>query len=297
MELRHLHHFVAVAEARSFTEAARRLGVVQSSVSLGVQALERELEVELFERTSRRVALTPAGAALLPHAYAAQDALTAGGDAVRALHEGLAGTVEIGSTGAADPATLARSLAAFRRRHPGVVVRLRVLGSAAATCDALRSRTVDLALLPIVEPLPPDVEIVPLETGTMVAVLPADDELATRSRLTLRHLRDRDFVDAPAGSAARTVVDRAFQQAELTRTVTIEAADTTAVLGCVGAGLGVAIVPRSAVGVVPPGVVVKDLRPGVHWAAGIALMRGRHLSAAGSALLDELRATSGEHPA
>ena len=65
MELRHLQYFVTVAEERNFTRAAARLHVVQSGVSAAIKALERELGAELLHRTSKRVSLTDAGAALL----------------------------------------------------------------------------------------------------------------------------------------------------------------------------------------------------------------------------------------
>src|SRR6478609_10092975 len=68
MELRHLECFVAVAEELNFTRASRRLHVVQSAVSASIRALERELGARLLERSSQRVALTDAGAALLPRA-------------------------------------------------------------------------------------------------------------------------------------------------------------------------------------------------------------------------------------
>ena len=68
MEIRQLEHFAAVAEERSFTRAARRLNYVQSALSVSIQSLERELGLRLFDRDTRRVALTDAGEALLPAA-------------------------------------------------------------------------------------------------------------------------------------------------------------------------------------------------------------------------------------
>jgi DNA-binding transcriptional LysR family regulator len=68
MELRHLEHFIAIAEESSFTQAARRLHLSQSALSVSIRALERDLGARLFERTSHEVALSDAGRALLPEA-------------------------------------------------------------------------------------------------------------------------------------------------------------------------------------------------------------------------------------
>ena len=97
-DLRHLRLFLAVAEERNFTRAAERVHMAQQAVSKAVAQLERELGVELLERTTREVRLTPAGAALLA---AGPDALAGVERAFAAAVEvgrGLAGTVRLGAT-------------------------------------------------------------------------------------------------------------------------------------------------------------------------------------------------------
>ena len=84
MELRQLEHFVAVAEERSFTRAARRSNIVQSGLSMSMRALEEEVGTKLFKRSVRGVVLTPAGEAMLPEARRAIAAVTSARVAVDA---------------------------------------------------------------------------------------------------------------------------------------------------------------------------------------------------------------------
>ena len=113
VELRHLEYFLAVADNRSFTEAAKRLNVVQSGVSATIKALERELGVELFVRGPTGVVLTPAGEELRPRARDTLDAARAAKDAVNATRGAVRGTVTVGtlpSIGVVDLPTLLADL-------------------------------------------------------------------------------------------------------------------------------------------------------------------------------------------
>src|SRR5271155_2936066 len=96
VELRQLSHFVAVAEEGSFTRAARRLNYVQSALSVSVQALERELGVRLFERTTHRVTLTGPGAEILPAARRTLTAAEETRDIAAAVKGVLRGRLRVG---------------------------------------------------------------------------------------------------------------------------------------------------------------------------------------------------------
>src|ERR1700688_2413107 len=96
VELRHIQHFVAVANAGNFTRAASHVHIVQSGLSASVQALERELGVPLFLRNGRTVVLTDAGRAFLPEARKVLAAVDAARDAVLDVKGGLRGTVRVG---------------------------------------------------------------------------------------------------------------------------------------------------------------------------------------------------------
>lgn len=129
MELRHLQHFVAVAEDQHFTRAAERLMVSQSGLSSSIRALERELQAPLFVRTTRRVTLTAAGRALLGEAERILAQVRSAHDAVAAVQGLLRGTLTLGAEQCIAGVHVATLLAAFRRRHPDVEICLRQAGS------------------------------------------------------------------------------------------------------------------------------------------------------------------------
>ena len=125
IELRHLRYFTAVAEESSFTGAARRMHVTQQVLSAQVRKLEEILGVQLLERTSRGVALTPAGAAFLE---SARDTLASLDRAVAAAHNAaraVTGELTVGLSVAAGGALPTTLLAAFEQAEPGIQIRLR----------------------------------------------------------------------------------------------------------------------------------------------------------------------------
>ena len=157
MELRQLEYFAAVAGERSFTRAARRLHVVQSAVSAGITALERDLGVLLLERTAQRVRLTEAGAAFLPEALAAVlDSAAVARQVASELGHGVRGSVRVGmlaDLGLMDMPGLARD---FRARYPGVELHLRDSGGSAGMLKALSDYEIDVAFAASTGPLPPE---------------------------------------------------------------------------------------------------------------------------------------------
>lgn len=139
MELRHLEHFVAVAEEHHFTRAAERLMISQSGLSASVRALEQELGAPLFVRSTRSVELTAAGEALLAEASRALSSVRAAREAVDAVQGLMRGVLTIGTEQCVAGVDLPALLARFRSRHPGVEIRLRQAGSAALVQDITTS--------------------------------------------------------------------------------------------------------------------------------------------------------------
>jgi DNA-binding transcriptional LysR family regulator len=194
VELRQLRYFVAVAEELNFTRAAERLHIAQQPLSAAIARLETQLGAPLFERTTRRVTLTDAGAALLDPARAALQAAETAVDAVRAVTAGEAGDVSMGLSAGAWYG-LGEFFEALQRRHPAL--RLHVhQQSTRPLLDAVRAGRLDLAVGLCVRP-PDDLEVRRLKDEPVVLVVPAAHALADRA--TLQDVADATFaLDDPA---------------------------------------------------------------------------------------------------
>ncbi|MEV5574340.1 LysR family transcriptional regulator [Spirillospora sp. NPDC052269] len=243
MELRQMEVVVAVAEEGGFTAAARRLNVVQSAVSGTVRALERELGVKLFERTTHRVTLTSAGAAFVPaarNALRAAEAARAAADEARGRLRGVltVGTMQGVWLG------LGRALAELRAEHPELTVRLRQ----AAVADirtALRDGSVDVAVVAFDRQQRRGLEVRSLAREEMVLAAAPARAFQQDDTVTFAETAGMPFVDFAPGWAIRAAVDRAYRAAAVERTPVFEANDIVAAAELVQHDLGVCVMPES----------------------------------------------------
>lgn len=295
MELRQLATFVTVAEELSFTRAARRLNVVQSGVSASVQALERELGAQLFNRSSQRVALTEAGAVLLPAARRTLAEAAAARAAVDELSGRLGGTLAVGTMQSAAPIDLAAILGRFHARHPHVTVRLRhgPAGSAVLAQELLDEQ-LDLAFISLPGRPPAGLALRPLATETMVVVCPPGHALARQATVSLARLGQETFVDFPPGYGNRMVVDRAFAAAGVERSVPFEVADFAAAADLVRHGLGIAFLPAFAATPLDDLHILRVRARAPRWELSAATLAARPASAALRALLADVEASARE---
>ncbi|MFI9320001.1 LysR substrate-binding domain-containing protein [Kitasatospora aureofaciens] len=185
MELRQLRCFVAVAEELHFGRAAERLLLGQPAVSQQVRRLERELKVELFDRSPRYVRLTPAGERFLP---AARDVLSAE-DAARALAADLAvpAVLRLGTvTGLAERLDLI--LDTYQRQAPGVRVELQSV-PVRERLTRLSDGRLDAAFVRGAIPgNSPELRFLPVWDDELVVVLPARHALAQQPEVDLADL-------------------------------------------------------------------------------------------------------------
>jgi DNA-binding transcriptional LysR family regulator len=260
MDLRQLEIAVAVAEEGGFTAAALRLHTVQSTVSTVIRALERDLGTALFERTTHRVALTPAGLAFLP---AARAALTAAEQA-RATVDGaswkVSGCVRIGVMPGcwAEPH---RVLAKLRREHPAVRAEVRMAHPDELSA-AVRKSTVDV-MVGVADGDGTDGLVRrSLRREEMVLVTAPTSE---GGALTMAEAAELAVVDFAPGWAVRQVTDRAFRDAGVARVVSCEVAEIGAAVELVRHDFGACLLPESVAGRFPELRVRRFTGGGPRW--------------------------------
>src|SRR6476620_7791196 len=192
MDLRQIRYFIAVAEERSFTVAARRLNLSQPPLSQQIQSLEAALGAQLLYRTSRRVELTQAGEALLARARAIQQQIKLAEDEVRAIGAGLVGSLDIGATGSILRGRLADLLAAYRKVAPAVKMTVHEQAPALQIA-ALLNRTTNISLnrsIPAEDALSSELAW-PEE---VVVAMPETHQLARGKRIALGDLASEDHI-------------------------------------------------------------------------------------------------------
>ena len=244
MELRHLRYFMMVAEELHFGRAAQRLHIQQPPLSRQIQLLEAELGFPLFERSRRRVELTPAGSALLGRARQVFDALDVAIRDARSASEGESGRLVVGYPSSLAYSGLTELLRAFRTRFPLVEVALRELPPG-DQIDALKAGSLDVGFVRTSLDDPVLVaELVRRES--LMVVLPDDHPLSARRTIPLEALAQEPFVMFPRarGPAFFDQLMALCGAAGFAPRIVQEAPQLD-IISMVAAGFGVSIMPSS----------------------------------------------------
>jgi DNA-binding transcriptional LysR family regulator len=283
MDLRQLSYFVAVAEEGQFTRAAVRVLVAQPAISAQIRGLERELGEPLFHRDPRAVRLTEAGAALLPHARAALAAAERGRDTIASLRGLLHGRLRIGVAGPVDH-RLAETLGEFHRAHPAIDVVLTNRHNE-PLLEALATGDVDAGVIGVgVQPLPPQVRARVVAVEPLVLGVARGHPFSRRKTITLDALREQPMIALVPGSGLRTLLEEACRDAGFSPRISAETGELGSLVELAAEGLGLAIVPRSALDQANV-AVVRIARPRLQRRTALA-WNPTSISPAGRAFLD-----------
>lgn len=240
-----LRALVAVADTLHFGEAAAVLGVSQPSVSAAISGLEAGLDVLLVERSTRRVLLTPTGREVATHARAVLASLDRLVDAAERGGQPFSGPLRLGVIPTVAPYVLAPVLRTLARRFPRLQPDV-TEGQTARLLDELESGRIDLALVA----LPSggiDVVDLPLYDEDFVLLVPADHPLAGATDVDPAELRDLRLLLLEEGHCLRDQALDLCRQVGAATTHPARAASLTTVAQLVAAGLGVTLLPATAV--------------------------------------------------
>lgn len=299
MNLTRLTHFVAVAEARGFTAAAARLGVGQSTISTSIRRLEEELGAELFVRAPHQdVALTDAGAALLPEARALLQAASRMRDVVTSAGDAMRGTVRFGTLGRVRGVDVVALMSAFRAAHPAVRLQYhRADTGPAELIELVRAGRLEFAVSVTVREPPQGVAFETVGVDEYAILAARDHPLAGAGPLGAADLRDVSFVGSLPGTTERADLDYQLRTLGLQARIAFELNDVVDMLAIVRRGAGVALLPAHLATLGAPDVVPVELAASLPPCRAVIVTReADELSGAALALLHELRTGMGEAP-
>jgi DNA-binding transcriptional LysR family regulator len=295
MELRQLRYVEAVARHRHFTRAADELHVAQSALSHQIRRLEAELGTELFERTSRTVVVTEAGAAVAARARSVLADVDGVRDEIDQLRGLVRGRVSVGATLPAGDLDVPLLLVRFSEAFPGIEIDLHE-GTAGDMRRYLAEGRIDAAFSLLAADPPAEIEVERLSVEEVVAAFPAGAG-PERQRVTAAELAGYALVTPRSGSAIKQALDDFFANAGESLRISLESGDPFLLRCLVSTGFGAAVLPASLTRREGPPIEVRGLRPAVLLPASLIWPRRRHQSPAARAFIEFVRARGGAAPA
>ncbi len=289
MNFEQLRSFHAVATRGGFSRAAESLYLTQSTISMQVRALEKELGVRLFERLGRRVMLTAEGQSMLGYASRILSQAEAARREMAAFRGVETGELLVGASLTIGNYLLPELFGSFRRLHPGVRLVLDIAPTY-RVAEQVASAALDLGLVEA-EVSDQELETRPFRVDELVLIVPPGHRWAERGWVSVTDLPEEPFLEREPGSGTREIVQGRLAEQGVQVTPVLELGSPEALKSAVRAGMGVAIVSRATVDLelqvgvlrVVPVRGLRLTRPFL-----IVLHRGKHRSPVLSAFLELL---------
>ena len=286
--LRQLRAFATLARTGSFTRAAAELHLSQPALTVQVRELESALGLKLVDRNTRRVELTGIGRELLPVFERVLGDIRAVAENARELAAGDRGTVLVAALPSLCSRLIPAAIARLKRTHPGVKVKLQDT-VALRILAAVRSEEADLGIGSF-GALGAEFETTPLLEDRMVAVMPRNHALSAKTSVTMREAAAHPLVLMDTQSSVRAVVEAAMRRESANAAPAYEVTYMSTAVGFVQAGLGIAILPATALELgLAKGIVTRPIRgAAVRRRIVIARKAGRSLAPAVRVFIEEL---------
>ncbi len=298
LELRHLRYFVAVAEELHFGRAAARLHIAQPPLSQQIRQLERLVGTELLRRTSRRVELTPAGAAFLEGARRTLNAAEGTLEVARRVGRGELASVRVGFTDSAAVSIFPAAVRKHRRAFPEVHLDM-VEGLTRAHVQGVEDNLLDLGVVRGPVAPSPGVVVETVFREPLVAAIPASHPLASAGGIELGALRGEPMVlfPRPLAPEFHDWITRLCMEKGFVPRVVHNGAEYQTILSLVAAEVGISLVPASVQRVGPAEVSFQPLLDCNETAEIAVVYRPDRLFPAMEAFLATLRGIHAELPA
>ena len=248
MELRQIRSFLSVAETLHFGRTAELIHLSQPALSLQIRALEEEVGVRLFERNRRKTALTAAGLAFRDDAAGALSQLEHGVRRARLAANGKLGLVRIGFISTAGREIVPAIVRGFRELNPEVELSLRNIVTAEQV-RMLEAGALDIGFLRLPIGGNTALDVVLVHREPFVLVVPASHKLAKRKSVRLRELAGQDFVGYERTHAPgfHDLIFGILRDAGIAPNISQSAAEIPTLVSLVDSGMGITILPASAV--------------------------------------------------
>jgi len=241
MQVNRLKYFVTVAEQGNFSAAAEKLYTTQSAVSKQIMALERELEVTLFERSHRRAVLTRQGEVVLRHA---ERVLADYGEMLaelRDIQEQEGGKLSIASIPVMRQYGITELVGRFRGENRDLVMSVGEM-EGNEILAAMKSGRYDMAFLRLEQMVDPAYESIPLAEDVLTALLPESHKLAGEKEISLAQLKDEPFLLLNEGTLLRGMCIDACRSSGFMPTVAYSGTRNENIAELVAMGMGVSLV-------------------------------------------------------
>lgn len=289
-ELQDLQAFLAVAERKSFRQAAGDLFLSQSALSRRIEKLEEVLGVKLFERTTRRVQLTNVGQAFLVNVRGALDGLEDAVLGVADLAAHRTGSVTIACVPSAVWHFLPSVLKQFSERFPRIRVRIHD-ESAQDVLNLVLAGEADFGIN-FTGAENPEVDFQPVYVESYVLAMRRDHRLAKRRKLSWKDTVNERYISVAKSSGNRSLLDAALAGVEKHPPIVCEINHVSGILALVEAGMGVAAVPGlSVLPERPDGLIgVPLVHPSITRTLGLISRRHHVMAPAARTLFDMLSA-------
>ncbi|MCM3628363.1 LysR family transcriptional regulator [Paenibacillus glycanilyticus] len=286
MEIRQLEYFQAICDELHFTRAADKLGISQPTLSYQIKQLEDELEVRLFNRIGKRIALTEAGAILLGHSRSIFRSIAGAREEISELHLMERGTLTIGTLIGEINDMVSGLLVNFHKEFPAINIRLLALED---ITNSLLQDELDFALT--IFPFDDDrFTKISLYKEEFYFVVHADSPLSHKASITYEEMMQEPIIMFPQTYRCRQLVDTMCTMHGDTLGPVIETSSIGSILTLVQAGSGVSILSKTLLEMNPrPHISMIPIKhPALHREVGIVYLKDRFMGKAATAFINQL---------